>query len=454
LKQAEPLYTTLVKAQCLFERENSLDAVARIVIRRLEHLYSRPDVFITIFERAANTACAGLQSTVSPIGGEAPSSAVLIHRLAAYVYQSEAPLLRARAILMHIFHHAMHARYHQARDQLLMSHMQESVQQADVTTQILYNRAVMQVGLAAFRCGYIAECQTIMADMMSTQRYRELLGQSIQRYNTQLSPEQELVEKRRLLPFHMHLNHELLEAAYLTSCMLVEVPLLASVNTDEQRRKIASKTFKRLLDMNERSAFDGLPENNRDHVIKAARALQGGDWTRSKELLLSAKIWNLIDNSVQIKEMLSRKIQIEGLRTYLFTNSPYYVSVSFSHLADAFSLPISTVASIVSRMIYNDELQASLDQIKQVIVFHRVEQTEIQSLSLQLADRVNALVEQNEKALDQKLGQGQQDNRQKEGGGDGGNRGERRGGTRGNGRGRGRGRGFQGGAMGQRRVPA
>lgn len=105
-------------------------------------------------------------------------------------------------------------------------------------------------------------------------------------------------------------------------------------------------------------------------------------------------------------------------------------------------------------MIYNDELQASLDQIDQVIVFHRVEQTEIQSLSLQLADRVNALVEQNEKALDQKLGQGQQADRTKEGGGEGGNRGERRGGTRGNYRGRGRGRGFQGGAMGQRRVPA
>jgi translation initiation factor 3 subunit C len=184
--------------------------------------------------------------------------------------------------------------------------MQEAVQQADVTTQILYNRAVMQVGLAAFRCGYIAECQTIMAEMMSTQRHRELLGQSIQRYNTQISPEQELAEKRRLLPFHMHINHELLDAAYLTSCMLVEVPLLASASTEEQRRKVTSKAFKRLLDMAERSAFDGLPENNRDHVIKAARALQAGDWTRSKELLLSAKIWNLIDKSAEIKEMLAR----------------------------------------------------------------------------------------------------------------------------------------------------
>jgi translation initiation factor 3 subunit C len=306
LKQAQPLYTTLVKAQCLFERENASDAVARIVIRRLEHVYSRPDVFVGIFERATQTACEGLQSTVSPIGGEIPSSAVLVHRLASFVYSSEAPLLRARAILMHIYHHAMHARYHQARDQLLMSHMQEAVQQADVTTQILYNRAVVQVGLAAFRCGYIAECQTILGEMMSTQRYRELLGQNIQRYNQQLTPEQELLEKRRLLPFHMHINHELLEAAYLTSCMLVEIPLMASVDTEEQRRRIASKTFKRLLDMAERSAFDGLPENNRDHVIKAARALQAGDWERSKELLLSAKIWNLFDKSAEIKEMLSK----------------------------------------------------------------------------------------------------------------------------------------------------
>lgn len=105
-------------------------------------------------------------------------------------------------------------------------------------------------------------------------------------------------------------------------------------------------------------------------------------------------------------------------------------------------------------MIYKDELQASLDAIGQVIVFKTVEQTEIQRLSLQLADRVNALVEQNEKALDQKMGQGQQADRARgENAGGDGSRGERRGGTRGRG-GRGRGRGFQGGAMGQRRVAA
>jgi translation initiation factor 3 subunit C len=187
-----------------------------------------------------------------------------------------------------------------------MSHLQDTVAQADVTTQILYNRAVMQLGLAAFRKGYIPECQTILSEMFSTQRQKELLAQALQRFNTQLSPEQELIEKRRLLPFHLHLNIELLEAAYLTSCMLVEVPLLASVDTEEQKRRIASKTFKRFLDMADKQAFMGPPENTRDHVIKASKALQGGEWEKAKDLILEIKVWSLLDNAEEVKEMLSK----------------------------------------------------------------------------------------------------------------------------------------------------
>lgn len=200
----------------------------------------------------------------------------------------------------------MHGRYHEARDLLLMSHLQDSISHADVTTQILYNRAVVQLGLAAFRRGYISECQTILADMFSSQRQKELLAQGVQRYNNLLTPEQELLEKRRLLPFHLHVNIELLEAAYLVSCMLVEIPLLASVDTDEQRRRIASKSFKRLLDMADKQAFMGPPENTRDHITKASKALQSGEWEKARDLVLSIKVWALLDNVADVKEMLAR----------------------------------------------------------------------------------------------------------------------------------------------------
>jgi len=41
LREELPLYTTIVKAQVLFERDAASDAVARTVMRRLDHIYAK-----------------------------------------------------------------------------------------------------------------------------------------------------------------------------------------------------------------------------------------------------------------------------------------------------------------------------------------------------------------------------------------------------------------------------
>jgi translation initiation factor 3 subunit C len=103
-------------------------------------------------------------------------------------------------------------------------------------------------------------------------------------------------------------------------------------------------------------------------------------------------------------QLFIRRIQEQGLRTYLFTYAPHYSTLSLSLLSRTFSLPLRTVTSIVSKMIWNEELSASLDQSGGVVVFQRIEVSRSQQLAAVIADKVAAMVDQNEKALDIKMG--------------------------------------------------
>ncbi|KAH9961617.1 eukaryotic translation initiation factor 3 subunit 8 [Russula dissimulans] len=401
LKDEQGLYCTICRAEVLYEKKQLHEPLARVVTRRLEHIYSKPDVVLAALESAV--AAANVPISLSLTSQASPST--LIHALCVHLYRSGNSVLRTRAMLSHIYHHALHNDFYTARDMLLMSHLQETVYSMDVGTQILYNRAVVQLGLCAFRSGLIKEAQSTLQDICGTQRVKELLAQGVHqpRFQT-LTPEQEKAEKQRQLPFHIHINTELLEAAFLVSSMLVEIPMLASIDLEEQKRKAISKPFRRLLDFADRQVFTGPPESTRDHIMQASKALQHGQWEQCRDLIQDIKIWSLMPEATSVKEMLAKRIQEEGLRTYLFTFAPHYKTLSLAFLERKFSLGRRAVNSIVSRMIWTEELPASLDQSTGVIVFHRIELTRPQQLAQILAEKVGAMVEQNEKALDIRLG--------------------------------------------------
>ncbi|KAK7035256.1 Translation initiation factor 3 subunit c [Paramarasmius palmivorus] len=403
LKDEKVLYCTINRAQAYYEQTKQDDPLSRVIMRRLEHIYSKPDPVVQALEAATEASDIKPTATLSAKG----STSNLIHDLCVYLYKAGNSLLRTRAMLSHIYHYALHNDFHTARDMLLMSHLQESIHSADVATQILYNRTVVQLGLCAFRSGLIKEAQAMLQDIFTTQRVKELLAQGVHQQRFQvLSPEQEKAEKQRQLPFHMHINTELLEAAFLVSSMLVEIPLLASIDSDEAKRKAISKPFRRLLDFADRQVFTGPPESTRDHIMQASKALQNGEWEKCRDLIQSIKIWSLMPEVASVKEMLAKRIQEQGLRTYLFTYAPHYSTLSLSLLARTFSLPLRSVTSIVSKMIWNEELSASLDQSGGVIVFHRIEVSRQQQLALTIAERVNVIADQNEKTLDVKMGGG------------------------------------------------
>ncbi len=199
LQDEGSLYTNIVRAMLYAERlkadsrsGGSQDTVNRVVMRRSEHVSFKPAAVITKVEEDSWKAIpAKLDSTITP-RSQSADTAILMQTLATYLFQHADGIIRARAMLCQIYYLALHDNYYQARDMMLMSHLQETIGSFDVNTQILYNRTLTQVGLCAFRAGLVYECQTALQEICGSQRQKELLAQGLQmqRYS-QITPEQE-----------------------------------------------------------------------------------------------------------------------------------------------------------------------------------------------------------------------------------------------------------------------
>lgn len=337
---------------------------------------------------------------------ESQRSSEKVDQMCKFIYSRDtSDRIRTRAMLCHVYHYALHDRWFEARDLMLMSHLQETIQHSDIPTQILYNRTMVQLGLCAFRHGMIKDAHNALHDVQSSGRAKELLAQGLmQQRQYERTPEQEKIEKRRQVPFHMHINLELLECVYLTSAMLIEIPWMAA-HAYDYRPRIFSKSFHYQLRQSEKQTLVGPPESMREHVVAASKAMKKGDWKQCSEYILAVKVWKLFRNTEQVQEMLTRKIQEESLRTYLFTYNSVYDSLSLFTLAEMFGLPPAVVHSTISKMIINEELQASWDEPTQTVIMHRgAEPSLLQSMALQLADKVSTLVENNERIYDTRHG--------------------------------------------------
>eukprot|EP01038_Epipyxis_sp_PR26KG_P009697 gene9697-13053_t len=330
-----------------------------------------------------------------------------IEELSSFIYKYGDERIKTRALLCSVYHHALHDRYYQARDLFLISHIQDFVDKADIKTQILYNRSLATLGLCAFRQGFFQKAHDSLSSLCGP-RLKELLAQGQMKW-VEKDPEQEKIERRRQIPYHMHINPDLLECCHLTCAMILELPQLArrtAAPGSAIQQNVISKQFRKYFQSYGKQVFTGPPENTREHVLAATKALLVGEWQKAAQYITGLEVWNLIPNEggEAVKKMLRNKIKEESIRTYLLIHSDHYESLSLTHLCEMFDTEPALTRKIVCRMIFNKELSAAWDIPSDILVMYKSDLNALQILSKVVADKVSLLLESNERILDPLVG--------------------------------------------------
>ena len=104
------------------------------------------------------------------------NSVETVANLVAHVRQGGIRRQIIRASLQQVYHLAMHDKLREARDLLMKMHMAQQISAQTIDNQIMYNRALVQIGIAAFRAGKIKESHECLADICQNSKHRELLA--------------------------------------------------------------------------------------------------------------------------------------------------------------------------------------------------------------------------------------------------------------------------------------
>ncbi|GAB0493088.1 hypothetical protein MMPV_004360 [Pyropia vietnamensis] len=466
LRDEAPWMELSALAQSYFEVTlGDLPRAARVATRRILHLYYKRDQLVATVndlykkqaaeeagtpippteteaasaedvadEANATVVSAAAKGLEAPVGGPETASGQL-RTLAVIVYRYGDERAKSQTMLAQIYNHAVGNRFYAGRDLLLVSHLQETVVLLDIGLQVLFNRAMTQLGLCAFRLGLPYEAHACLQDMCSPSatggggpaRLKELLAQGVVTMRgVEKTPEEEKAELRRQVPYHMHLSLDFIETAHLVSAMLLEVPAMAlhRVKGDGGRRRAVSKSFQYFLRNSMKSAFPGPPENTRDHVMAATRCLMKGDWRGAYKFVSAIRSWTSLEAAERAStlKLLHELMKTAGLRTFVLAYSTYYESMSTEWLSGLFELPASKVHSVVSKMIVHGDISAAWHQPTASVVIRKVEPSRLQSLALSLASKVSSVIDLNERLLDAKAG-GSSGGREDEWPSGGGNRG-------------------------------
>ncbi|KAL0210664.1 hypothetical protein RCL1_005100 [Eukaryota sp. TZLM3-RCL] len=362
------------RAQKYYQKEKLSHHLIQVSQRQLEHLYFKTPnnlnnllAFGEFVNRDVNSdITTTIKNLVSTILTESSSR----DRVKLQENMGEEQLIITKTALYYVYHLALLGDFFGARDRFLMSHADrifdpKSQIFGDASLQILYNRTIAVLGVAAFRAGQFSDCHLLLHDLLEGGKSKELLSQ----------------EKKRLVAFNMWISLEVLEGVYFLSSMLLEIPneamgkspiALKSTSTSnqslfdcsEKSRKVVSRLYKRHQSILQRSYLSAVPETSRDLVVELSKMIDSSQIDKAIVILNSLNIWSYFSDSEIIKKSFQNNLREAALLCFLLSKLHSFSAIPLNLLQAMFGLDFDSVVALISQCIVRNMIVAKLNLIK------------------------------------------------------------------------------------------
>lgn len=125
-----------------------------------------------------------------------------IRKECGVVYRKGLRTQQIEATLYNVIHLAVNDHFIAARDLVLMSHVQERIGGQNVEQWVLFNRAMMQLGLAAFRQGVMVYAHNCLDDLLNLGSRTNQLKALVAQGSDSMDDEIHTAQERLSVPMH------------------------------------------------------------------------------------------------------------------------------------------------------------------------------------------------------------------------------------------------------------
>jgi hypothetical protein len=233
----------------------------------------------------------------------------------------------------------------------------------DRYTTALFNRTLVQLGVASFKRNDPCKCKMFLHDLFVAENVNELLAQ----YSVSEENVLELPDPLSYFPYHMHLNLEEARAAFLFSSVLTESSRTLA-NREALGESRANRVFVKFLESYQNSMFVTSPTNTFDCIFAFYSRIVAFD---SEAALEQVKAIKYFSQNEEFESFVSEQTKRECLNCYLERlKGESKCSFLVQNLATLFGIECKALLQILKTKIEEGNVQAKLDDNDSMIHFN------------------------------------------------------------------------------------